>query len=240
MIAAAEFFKTVLAVARDLTRPAILFEALWPPLLAVLVWAGVAWLAWQPAMQWVAGQLPDWQWLSWLGPWLAHAAVFMIFAPLVYFTALLLIGVLALPRMMALIAQRDFPDVSRQGPPSAAFWGSLGNTLVAGLIFVAGWLVTLPLLLIPGMVLILPLFWSAWLNQRAFRFDALAEHATAEERAEIVRRERPTLYLAGLLGALAAHVPLLNLFALAFTALLFVRLCLGALRRLRQEKGIAL
>ncbi len=240
MIAAKEFFKTVLAAARDLMRPAILFEALWPPLAAFLIWSIIAWFAWQPAMRWVAGQLPDWDWLRWLGPWLAHAAVFMIFAPLVYFTVLLFTGVIALPRMMALIARRDFPDVSRQGSPSAAFWGSLGNTLVAGLVFVAGWLVTLPLLLIPGMVLILPLFWSAWLNQRAFRFDALAEHATAEERTEIVRRERPTLYLAGLLGALAAHVPLLNLFALAFTALLFMRLCLGALRDLRKDRGITL
>jgi CysZ protein len=234
MIDAASFFRTVLQAARDLLRPAILFEALWPPLVAFLIWSAIAWFAWQPLAEWLIAELPDWPWLAWLGPWLSHAAVFMIFAPLVYLTALLLTGVIALPRMMTFIAARDFPDLKRRGDPRAAFWGSLANTLFAGLVFALGWLITLPLLLIPGMLLILPLFWSAWLNQRAFRFDALAEHALAEERAAIVRSERPSLYLAGLLGALAAHVPFINLFALAFTALLFVRLCLSALRRLRQ------
>jgi len=234
MIDATGFFRITLAAARDLLRPALLFEALWPPLAAFLAWSAVAWFAWLPAAEWLKAQLPDGPWLVTLGPWLAHAAVFMIFAPLVYFSALLLTGMFALPRMMSHIAARDFPDVSRRGDPRAAFWGSLGNTLVAGGIFLLGWLVTLPLLLIPGMLLILPLIWSAWLNQRVFRFDALAEHALEDERAEIVRRERTSLYLAGLIGALAAHVPILNLFALAFTSLLFVRLCLSALRRLRQ------
>lgn len=233
------FFTTVLRAARDLLRPDILFQALWPPVAAFLVWSVVAWFAWQPAAAWVVANLPDWQWLNWLGPWLAHVVVFFIFAPLVYFTVLLLVAVFALPRMMAIIAARDYPDVSRQGSAGAAFWGSLANTLAAGAIFVAGWLVTLPLLLIPGAILVLPLFWAGWLNQRAFRFDALAEHALHGERAELIRRERGSLYLGGLVGALASYVPLLNLLALAYTAVLFVHLCLGALRELRKENGIS-
>lgn len=240
MIDAADFFRTVVQAARDLLRPAILFHALWPPLAAFALWSLIAWFAWQPVTQWIAAELPDWQWLAWIGPWLAHAAVFMIFAPLIYFTALFLTGLVALPRMMDHVAARDFADVSRQGSAGAAFWGSVVNTLVSGLIFVVGWFATLPLLLIPGMLFILPLFWSAWLNQRAFRFDALAAHARPEERAQIVRQMRSGLYLAGLTGALVAHIPILNLFALAFTALLFVRLCLGALRSLRERQGITL
>lgn len=233
------FFGTVLRAARDLLRPGMLFHALWPPLTAFLLWSAVAWFAWQPAAAWVVAELPDWAWLEWLGPWLAHVVVFFVFAPLIYATALLFVAVFALPRMMALIAARDYPDVSRQGSASAALWGSIANTVAAGAVFVVGWLVTLPLLLIPGVVLVLPLFWAAWLNQRAFRFDALAEHAQPAERAAIVRRERSSLYLGGLVGALAAHVPLLNLMAPAYTAVLFVHLCLGALRELRKEQGVS-
>lgn len=236
----ASFFRTVLRAARDLLRPEMLWHALWPPVLAFLVWSVIAWFAWQPLAAWIVANLPDWQWLVWLGPWLAHVAVFFVFAPLIYFTTLLLVAVFALPRMMAIVARRDYPDVSRHGSSAAAFWGSLANTVIAGLIFVAGWLVTLPLLFIPGGLVVLPFFWSAWLNQRAFRFDALAEHASPQERRELIRRERPALYLAGLLGALVAAVPLVNLLALPFTALLFVHLCLTALRALRQEKGIVL
>lgn len=240
MTDAGAFFKTLLRAARDLARPDILFQALWPPAVAFLLWSVVAWFAWMPLAQRIMAELPDWAWLAWFGPWLAHVAVFFVFAPLIYFTALFLVAVFALPRMMAIIAARDYPDLSRQGSAAAAFWGSIANTVAAGAIFVLGWLVTLPLLLVPGAVLVLPLFWAAWLNQRAFRFDALAEHALPAERAALLRRERGSLYLGGLVGALAAHVPVLNLLALAYTAVLFVHLCLGALRELRREKGIPL
>lgn len=226
--------------ARDLLRPEMLWHALWPPFTAFLLWSIVAWFAWQPAADWIITELPDWSWLTWLGPSLAHVAVFFVFAPMVYFTALLLVAVFALPRMMTLIAARDYPDVSRQGSASAALWGSLANTLAAGGIFIVGWLVTLPLLLIPGALLVLPLFWAAWLNQRAFRFDALAEHAQPAELVALIGRERGNLFAAGLLSAFVAHIPLVNLLAPAFTAVLFVHVCLGALRSLRDEKGVTL
>lgn len=240
MIDAGSFFKTLLRAGRDLLRPEILFHALWPPVAAFLIWSLVAWFAWQPLADWIVAALPEWAWLAWIGPKLAHVAVFLIFAPLIYLTALLLVSAFALPRMMLLIAERDYPDVTRRGSAQAAFLGSIANGAAAGAIFVIGWLVTLPLLLIPGAVLVLPLFWTAWLNQRAFRFDALAEHAQTEERTKLIERERGTLHLGGLVGALMAHVPVLNLLALAYTAVLFVHLCLGALRELRAEEGVSL
>lgn len=232
-------FELLLRAGRDLFRPELLWHALWPPFSAFALWSVVAWFAWQPMAGWIVAHLPDWSWLNWIGPSLAHVAVFFIFAPLVYFTALLLVAVFALPRMMTLIALRDYPDVSRQGTAGAALWGSLWNTLAAGAIFVIGWLVTLPLLLIPGALLVLPLVWAAWLNQRAFRFDALAEHALPSEIAAIVRRERGSLYLGGLAGAGLGYVPLIHLLAPAYTAVLFVHLCLGALRELRREQGVS-
>lgn len=234
------FIQTLLRAARDLLRPEILWHALWPPLAAFLLWSLIAWFAWLPLAAWIVAELPDWSWLNWLGPSLAHIAVFFIFAPLVYVTALLLVAVFALPRMMTLIAARDYPEVSRQGSASAALWGSIANTLAAGAIFIVGWLVTLPLLLIPGALFVLPLFWGAWLNQRAFRFDALAEHAQPAELVELIRRERGSLFAGGLAGAFVAHIPLINLLAPAYTAVLFVHLCLGALRDLRNQKGITL
>lgn len=240
MIGVGGLLQTLLRAARDLLRPEILWHALWPPLAAFLLWSMIAWFAWLPLAAWIVAELPDGSWLNWLGPTLAHVAVFFIFAPLVYFTALLLVAMFALPRMMTLIAARDYPDVSRQGSASAALWGSLANTLAAGAIFIVGWLLTLPLLLIPGALFVLPLLWGAWLNQRAFRFDALAEHAQSQELADLIRRERGSLFAGGLAGAFVAHVPIVNLLAPAYTAVLFVHLCLGALRDLRNRKGITL
>lgn len=232
--------QTLVRATRDLVRPAILFQVVWPPLAAFALWSVVAWFAWLPAADWILTLLPDWSWLDWLGPWLAHVAVFLVFAPLIYVTALLFIAAFALPRMMALVAARDYPQLSRQGSPQAALWGSLWNTLAAGTIFVIGWLLSLPLLLIPGALFVLPLLWSAWLNQRAFRFDALAEHALPLEREAIFRRERGNLFAAGLASALVGYVPVIHLLAPGFAALLFVHLCLAALRDLRKQEGITL
>ena len=223
---------------RDFTRGDILWQALWPPLVSLLGWVAVAWLTWAPLSGWLLGHLPQWPWLDWLGPWLVHAALALCFAPLIYVTALLLVAAFALPRMMAIVAARDYPEVSRRGTPAAAFWGSIGNTLAAGAIFVAGWLLCLPLLLVPGGLLVLPLLWGAWLNQRTFRFDVLAEHATADERRALIVQERSRFWGAGFVSALAAHVPFANALAPAPAALLFAHLGLSALRRLRAKEGV--
>jgi CysZ protein len=223
---------------RDLGRRDILWHALWPPLLAVLFWAGAAWFAWLPLAGWMLGKLPEWSWLAWLGPYLVHFVLALAILPLIYVTALLLIVTLALPRMMAIVVRRDYPDLTRYGSASAAFWGSLWNTLTAGSIFIVGWLVTLPLLLVPGGLLVLPFLWNAWLNQRTFRYDVLAEHATVEERGKLIGQAHRRFRLAGFASALATYVPIANLLAPAFGALLFTHLGLSALRQLRAKEGV--
>jgi CysZ protein len=227
-----------LRAARDLGGRDILWHALWPPLVAFFAWVGVAYAVWAPLGGWLLTELPDWSWLSWLGPYLVHVVLVLAFAPLIYASTLLLVAVVALPRMMTIVAQRDYPEVTRYGSAAAAFWGSLWNTVAAGAIFVFGWLVTLPLLLVPGGLLVLPLMWSAWLNQRTFRYDVLAEHATAEERNQVIAQSRGQFRLAGFASALVAHIPIVNLLAPAFAALLFVHLGLSALRRLREKEGV--
>jgi CysZ protein len=178
---------------------------------------------------------PDWSWLAsgWWSDWIANIFLLMAFAPLVYFTTLMLLAAFALPRMMIIVADSDYPDVVRRG--RGALLGSIVNTLIAGSIFVVGWLLTLPFLLIPGVLLIMPFFWLAWINQRTFRFDALAEHATPPEMSAIMREARVPLYTAGGVSALVAHIPLINFLAPAWTALLFVHLCMMRLRMQRKE-----
>jgi hypothetical protein len=223
---------------RDFSRGDILYQALWPPLVSFFGWAAVAWFAWIPLSDWLLANLPAWSWLDWLGPYLVHVVLALLFAPLIYVTTLLLVAAFALPRMMAIVAARDYPEVSRHATPASALWGSIGNTFAASAIFFVGWLLCLPLLLVPGGLLVLPLLWSAWLNQRTFRFDVLAEHATADERRTLAAAERRRFWGAGFMAALVAHVPFANVLAPAFAALLFTHLGLSALRRLRQQEGV--
>ena len=230
-----EVLRACFLATRDLLRPGMLFHALWPPILSLVGWGLVAQAVWAPARERVQASFPDWAWLSggWWSDWIANIFLLMAFAPLAYFTTLMLLAAFALPRMMNVVAASDYPDLVRQG--RGAFWGSIVNTLVAGSLFVIGWLLTLPFLLIPGVLLVMPFFWLAWINQRTFRFDALAEHATPPERARIVRSGRSLLFAAGAVSALVAHIPIVNFLAPAWTALLFVHLCLMRLRLERRE-----
>ena len=225
---------------RDLTRPEVLWQALWPPLVALLLWIAVGFAVWNHGVALMARIVPQLPWSGW--EWVAQwAAVFLLlaaFASLVYLTSILLVAVFALPRLINLVAAHDYPELGRHG--ENVFWGSLGNTLGAGAIFVAGCMAILPLLLIPGALLVLPVLWGSWLNQRTFRFDALAEHATRAEMQRLIAENRHRFYIAGLGTAAAAHVPLLNLLAPAFAALVFVHLGLRALRRQRNEGGVEL
>lgn len=226
--------------ARDLTRGEVLWHALWPPIVAALIWATVAFLVWADGIAAMGRIIPElpWSGWEWVSRWAAMFLLLAAFASLTYLTALGLVAVVALPLLINQVAARDYPDLVRHG--ENAFWGSLGNTLAAGAIFLVGGLLSLPLLLIPGVVLVLPLAWAAWLNQRTFRFDALAEHATRKELARLIRERRGRFMAAGVGGALAAHVPIFQILAPAFTALVFVHLGLAALRRQRQEGGIDL
>jgi hypothetical protein len=54
----------------------------------------------------------------------------------------------------------------------------------------------------------------------------------------LLERRKGRFWLAGILSALLAHLPIVNFLAPAFGALLFVHLGLGSLRRLRAEEGI--
>lgn len=235
-----ELITALSKAARSLSTPGMLWQALWPALLSLIVWSVLAMVVWVDALALVAGFVPQlpWSGWEWISQWAAAFLMLAGFATLIYLTAILLVAVVVLPRLINSVALRDYPELGRHG--ENVFWGSLGTTLGAGAVFVIGGLLSLPLLLIPGMILVLPFLWTAWLNQRTFRFDALAEHATRKELASLVTARRSQFYAAGAVSALVAYIPLVQFLAPAFTALIFVHLGLAALRRQRQEQGVEL
>lgn len=189
------------------------------------------------------------------------APLIVIFAvtPVIVVLSLLLVALLMTPALTLLVAERRFAGLARQRGASFAFsllW-SLGSTLLALVALV----VSLPLWLVPPLILVLPpLIWG-WLTYRVMAFDALAEHASADERREIFRRHRGWLMGMGLLcgylgaaptlvwasGALfaAAFVILVPLaiwiytLVFAFSSLWFAHYCLAALQALRAEASEA-
>ena len=111
-----------------------------------------------------------------------------------------------------------------------SFVAATVNSVLASVLFVLGWLLTLPLWLVPGLSIVLPLLLMAWFNRRTFAYDALSMHATPAEWTALRRDYRQPLFMLGLTMALLAHVPVIGLFVPALAALAFVHMGLEALR----------
>lgn len=232
---------------RSLSRPAMIWHLVWPTLAALLLWGELAWFFWDEASATLIGWFQEWTWLHQLmdrtqfvsvaALATANVLLAILFVPLIYATALMLVALVALPLMLERVAPADYPDLERRKGGSMA--GSVWNSLYALIVYLAGWLVTLPLWLIPGAGLLLPVVLSAYLNQRAYRYDALMQHADADEMNRVFRQERGGLWLVGIVAGLLAYVPVVNLVVPAYAGLAFVHYSLSALRRMRRAPGPA-
>ena len=226
----------------SLLHPKMLLLMLWPVLLALAIWITLAVLYWSQAAGWVDVQLHQseiYEWaisvwpLTLIAAWLVWLLLLLAFMPLVLITAVLIISVAAMPMMVTHVGGRDYPDLARRH--GGSFAGSLWNAVVALAVLVLLVAVTLPLWLIPPLWPVLPVALFGWFNQRVFRYDALAEHASAAEIAEIVRRHGGELFWLGVALALIGHVPVIGLFMPVYGGLAFIHYGLGRLRDLRAE-----
>lgn len=200
---------------------------------ALVLWTVVGVLAWNPVQDAIAhvlgagdGDVSEWRRVA------AATVAVLMFAALAIATGLAAIALLTMPVIVRTVAARHFPRLdARHGGTLSA---STGNAIVALLVFVPLWLLSLPLLVLPPLYVAASLLLNAWLSQRMFRYDALAEHATADEIAGVVRERRHRLFALGLVLSPLSLVPLVNVLVLPiYAAIAFTELCLAELSRRR-------
>lgn len=251
-------------------HPRVIGLSFLPLVLMVTLSFGLGYFFWDSAVQAVSDGLQAYalvhRFLGWLdGVGLgslravfAPLGVLVLATPVIVLLCLLLVALLMTPAMVELVGQRRFAPLEKKQGGSfllGLFW-SLGSTLVALVALV----LSMPLWLVPPLVLILPpLIWG-WLTYRVFAFDALAAHASSAERKAILRQHRGVLLLMGIAtgylgaapsllwasGAMAvALAPLLVPVAIwvytlvfAFSSLWFAHFCLSALHRLRARNVV--
>jgi CysZ protein len=223
---------------RDLFQFKVLWIVIWPMLAAALLWLVLGVAFWGTFSGWIANGLSYigiQEWLEGVEPrWVANAiqavAHLILFVPLVFITALLITAFFAMPALIRLVADRDYPQLKRENGGSIA--GNLFNTVLAVGIFIAIWVLTLPLWFI-GAGVVVPFIAATYLNQRLFRYDALAEHASSDEMKVMFSMHQSAWWGLGLFTGLLQFVPLLNLFAPVLTALAFIHFGLARLANLR-------
>ena len=107
--------------------------------------------------------------VHWIAAWgalafahlLASLGGWLLLLSAAYLVAVVLTGILVMPRLLELLSVGDYADVERHGKDSML--ASTANSLWAALLFVVGAALTLPLWLIPGAGLFL-LPYSGWLG----------------------------------------------------------------------------
>jgi Etoposide-induced protein 2.4 (EI24) len=249
-------------------HPRVIALSVLPLVLMAGLAFGVGYFFWEPAVSGVREALESWQlvatfigWLEGLGlsnlkSVLAPLIVVFASTPVIVVLSLLMVAALMTPSMLSLVGERRFALMERKR--GGSFMGSLFGGLWATLVALLALLVSIPLWFVPPLVLILPpLIWG-WLTYRVMTYDVLADHASREERRELVKRHRGSLLgmgiLTGYLGAAPSLVwasgALVIVFApvlvplavwiytlvFAFSALWFAHYALSALQVLRAER----
>lgn len=252
-------------------HPRVIALSFLPLAVMVAVTLGLGYFFWNDAVDFLRLQLAGWTWMEWLGQWLDRlglegvrlvlAPALLLFAsiPFIVVASLLMVAVFMMPAMVSLVSERRFAGLERK--KGGSFWGSLAWSLGSTLAACLALLLSVPLWLVPPMVLILPpLIWG-WLTYRVMAYDALAEHASTEERRLLFKTHRLKLLgiglVSGYLGALPSVlwasgamfiamapvlVPLaiwIYMLVFAFASLWFAHYALAALAQLRAMPAAA-
>ena len=250
-------------------HPRVIALSILPLVIMTVLSLGLGYFFWDNALVAVRDSLDSYEmvntsvrWLEGLGLSslrlvLAPALLLFLAIPVIVIISLLFVAMFMTPAMVALVAERRFPQLERKkgGSMVASLLWSLGSTLLASLALV----VSMPLWLIPPLILILPpLIWG-WLTYRVMSYDALADHASRQERLQILKENRASLLgigvLSGYLGAapsliwasgamFVAMAPVLVPVAIwvytlvfAFSSLWFAHYSLAALEQLRKKNN---
>jgi hypothetical protein len=248
-------------------HPKVILLSLMPVVLMVGLTGALGYFFWDTALEQIRAFLEStallanaWAWLDSAGVGqlktvLSPLVVLLVVTPVIVVLSMLLVSLLMTPAMVRLVARRRFASMERlQG---ASFGGSVVWSLGSTLMAVFAMLVSMPLWLVPPLVLVLPpLIWG-WLAYRVMAFDALADHASAQERKVLLRRHRVQLIVMGVVAGYLGAAPsliwsigimsivmapilvpvsiLLYTLVFTFSSLWFTHYCLAALQRLRTE-----
>lgn len=240
-----QVFEALGAAVKSMVHPIILAVMVVPMVLSGAFWLIVGWFAWESWSHLIHGWVMEWtpeSWVSgWDAAWLGTAAALIAAAftlvPLILVTAMLIAALFAMPVLLKHVAGQSYPNLERR--QGGTFAGSLWNAVGATVVFLVLWLLTLPLWLVAPLAAVASVLVSANLNQKLFRYDALSEHASAEEMRRIFSRARGRLFLLGIFTGLIYFIPVLNVAAPVYAAVAFIHLCLSELAALRAESPAA-
>ncbi len=237
-----------------------------PLALSLLLWGALLWTGLQPLLDWLHGAFAEYEIFQQTGSMLAMLGLgvlkvmvvpllaIALLLPLIIGSALLFMGVIAMPVIERHVGLTQYPKLEKK--QGGSFIGSVAINVGSTAVFAVLWLFTLPLYAVPPVAWLVQACLWAWVTSRVMSYDALAAHASLDERRELMRRHRGALLAIGFASGLAGALPgiawmggaLLSVVLFPFLAMLslwlyimiflfaglwFQYYCLGALEELR-------
>jgi hypothetical protein len=252
-------------------HPKMLWLSFKPFLIVSIFWACVIWLIWSPALEILRTFLTASIFTSWIQTaleyvgfeevraWIAPLFLVIVLIPIIAISLLVFIAFSTVPAVVdSVVKQGSYREIERvQGGSLIA---SFFYTIWSAFICLALVMLTLPIWWIPPLFAIFPPLLWGWLTMRLMSYDVLLNHASSEERNQLLEQHRWTLLgmgiIAGMIGAVptffwATSVLALVLFPFVsfvalwiyslifiFAALWFSHFLLNALKQLRQKERL--
>ena len=193
--------------------------------------------------------------------YISEGVVKMLLVPLILMVLMLpvslilvtlIMNIFAMPVIVKHVSARQYPNLEEKS--GGTFIGGIKLNVVTMLKFVPMWLITLPLYIFPPLAIVVQIILFGRLNARVMAYDALADHASADEFDTIVRVHARNLTTIGVIsgaggaipglvwlgGAVTVLFPVLAplsiwlfIMVFIFTALWFQYYCMQALEDLR-------
>jgi hypothetical protein len=251
-------------------HPKVIMLSLLPLILMAVIVLGLGALYWDLALNGVRNWMESSSAMGWAWAWLervglinlrsvvAPLVIILAVTPLVVLMSLLAVAFMMTPALVDVVAARRFPNLERL--KGGSLLQGVGWTLLSVILAMGALVLTLPLWWVPPLAMLLPSLIWGWLTYRVMAFDVLAEHASATERRELMRRYRFPLLGMGVITGMMGAAPTFiwasgALFAAAFVVLIpvavwiytlvfifaslwFVHYLLQALDELRNEPPI--
>lgn len=202
---------------RSQVRGRMLLLSVAPTVLSLVLWSVVLYFSWDPAFNYVQDQFFEHELYRYSSSWLASLglaavkniivplAMILALVPLMILTALIFIGVAAMPAIVRHVGGQHYPQLEMKKGGTLA--GSVGMALGGFCIFAVIWLLALPLYAFPPAALALQVLLWGWLTARVMAYDALADYASPEELKQLRRDNRWGLVAIGIVSGAAGAIP---------------------------------
>ena len=216
-------------------HPKVVLLSLLPLILMAVIVTGLGALYWDLAVSSVRNWMELSPVLGWGSTWLermgllnlkavlAPLIIIVAVTPVIMIMSLLAVSLMMTPTLVTMVGSRRFPELALKR--GGSIWQGLVWTLMSVILAMGALILTLPLWWVPPLAMVLPSLIWGWLTYRVMTYDVLADHASKQERLELIRRYRfPLLGMGVLTGAMGAAPSLVwasgALFAAAFVILI--------------------